>query len=37
LHQGEIKAQGSVESVCDGTTADDISQTFQRLTQAKQL
>jgi len=37
LHQGEIKAQGSVESVCDGTTADDISQTFQRLTQEKQL
>jgi len=37
LHQGEVKAQGSVESVCEGTTADDISQTFQRLTQEKQL
>jgi len=36
LHQGEVKAQGSVESVCEGTSADDISQTFQRLTQAKQ-
>ncbi|ORU91962.1 MAG: ABC transporter ATP-binding protein [Cycloclasticus sp. symbiont of Bathymodiolus heckerae] len=37
LHQGEVKAQGSVEKVCGGVTADDISQTFQRLTQAKAL
>ncbi|HIG79863.1 MAG TPA: ATP-binding cassette domain-containing protein [Cycloclasticus sp.] len=35
LHQGAIKAQGSVSEVCNGRSADDISQTFQQLTQAK--
>jgi ABC-2 type transport system ATP-binding protein len=35
LHQGAIKAQGSVSEVCNGHSADDISQTFQQLTQAK--
>jgi ABC-2 type transport system ATP-binding protein len=35
LHQGEIKAKGSVASVCNGESVEDISQTFQQLTQAK--
>lgn len=35
LHQGGIKAQGSVNDVCGGESADDISQAFQQLTAAK--
>ncbi|PHS73730.1 MAG: ABC transporter ATP-binding protein [Cycloclasticus sp.] len=35
LHQGEIKAQGSVNEVCDGDSTDDIAQTFKQLTVAK--
>lgn len=35
LHQGEIKAQGSVSDVCNGHDADAISNTFQQLTKAK--
>ncbi|MEO1888497.1 MAG: ABC transporter ATP-binding protein [Cycloclasticus sp.] len=35
LHQGEIKAQGAVSDVCNGHSADDISQAFQQLTQVK--
>ncbi len=35
LHQGEIKAQGSVESVCGGQSTEDISQAFQQLTQER--
>ncbi|PCH85178.1 MAG: ABC transporter ATP-binding protein [Piscirickettsiaceae bacterium] len=34
LHQGEVKAQGSVKAVCGGESADDISQAFQQLTAA---
>lgn len=33
LHQGKIKAQGAVDEVCGGHSADDISKTFQQLTQ----
>ncbi|ORU92366.1 MAG: ABC transporter ATP-binding protein [Cycloclasticus sp. symbiont of Poecilosclerida sp. N] len=36
LHQGEIKANGSVTSVCNGDSVDAISQTFQQLTQANE-
>lgn len=32
LHEGEIKAQGSVSHVCDGDSTESISQTFGRLT-----
>jgi len=37
LHQGEVKAQGSVASVCGGQSADDISLAFQQLTQVQSL
>lgn len=37
LHQGEIKAHGSVDEVCKGHSVDDISQAFQQLTQVKAL
>lgn len=32
LHQGEIKAQGSVSSVCGGDSTDEISHAFKQLT-----
>lgn len=35
LHQGEIKAEGSVNSVCGGVSADEISHTFKDLTQVE--
>lgn len=35
LHQGGIKAQGSVNEVCGGETADDISHAFKQLTAVK--
>lgn len=33
LHQGNIKAQGPVNEVCQGETTDDISEAFKQLTQ----
>ncbi len=33
LHEGKIKAQGSVYEVCGGESTDDISQAFKHLTQ----
>ena len=35
LHQGEIKAQGSVSSVCGGDSIDEISHAFKQLTQVE--
>ena len=35
LHQGEIKAQGSVSSVCGGDSTDEISHAFKQLTQVE--
>jgi len=35
LHQGEIKAQGSVNDVCGGESTDDIAQAFKQLTAVK--
>jgi ABC-2 type transport system ATP-binding protein len=37
LHEGEIKAQGSVSDVCDGESTDDISKAFKHLTQDSSL
>lgn len=37
LHEGEIKAQGSVSRVCDGDSTESISQTFGRLTRVGSL
>jgi len=37
LHEGEIKAQGSVSNVCGGDSTDEISHAFKQLTQVKPL